>query len=87
MVNATAKQGDWNTYDIIYTAPRFTVNGGIETPGYVTVIHNGIIVQNHTKIQGVTNYIGQPTNPVHGPKGTNLIARPRKCSKFQKCLD
>ena len=69
MVNATAKQGDWNTYDIIYTAPRFTVNGGIETPGYVTVIHNGIIVQNHTKIQGVTNYIGQPTNPVHGPKG------------------
>ena len=33
---------------------------------YVTVIHNGVVVQNHTKIQGVTNYIGQPTNPVHG---------------------
>lgn len=66
LVNATSKMGDWNVYDIIYTAPRFTVNGGIETPAYVTVIHNGVVVQNHTKIQGVTNYIGQPTNPVHG---------------------
>lgn len=69
LVNATSKMGDWNVYDIIYTAPRFTVNGGIESPGYLTVIHNGVVVQNHTKIQGVTNYIGQPTNPVHGPKG------------------
>ena len=66
MVNACVPMGDWNTYEIIYTAPRFTINGGIETPAYVTVIHNGIVVQNHTKIQGITNYIGQPENPVHG---------------------
>ncbi|MES2795061.1 MAG: DUF1080 domain-containing protein [Bacteroidota bacterium] len=66
MVNATSKMGDWNVYDIIYTAPKFTINGGIETPAYVTVMHNGIVVQNHTKIQGITNYIGQPENPVHG---------------------
>jgi hypothetical protein len=66
MVNAVQKMGDWNSYDIIYTAPKFTINGGIETPAYVTVMLNGIIVQNHTKIQGLTNYIGQPDNPVHG---------------------
>jgi hypothetical protein len=66
LVNATSKMGDWNVYDIIYTAPKFTINGGIETPAYVTVIHNGVVVQNHTKIQGTTNYIGQPDNPVHG---------------------
>ena len=66
MVNATSKMGEWNVYDIIYTAPKFTVNGGVEIPPYVTVLHNGVIVQNHTAIQGVTNYIGQPTNPVHG---------------------
>lgn len=72
LVNATSKQGDWNVYDIIYTAPKFTINGGIETPAYVTVIHNGIVVQNHTKIQGVTNYIGQPTNPVHGKAPIHL---------------
>jgi hypothetical protein len=72
LVNATSKQGDWNVYDIIYTAPKFTINGGIETPAYVTVVHNGIVVQNHTKIQGVTNYIGQPTNPVHGKAPIHL---------------
>ncbi|MES2518745.1 MAG: DUF1080 domain-containing protein [Bacteroidota bacterium] len=72
LVNATSKQGDWNVYDILYTAPKFTVNGGIETPAYVTVIHNGVVVQNHTKIQGVTNYIGQPTNPVHGKAPIHL---------------
>lgn len=72
LVNVTSKQGDWNVYDIIYTAPKFTINGGIDTPAYVTVIHNGVIVQNHTKIQGVTNYIGQPTNPVHGKAPIHL---------------
>lgn len=72
LVNATSKPGDWNVYDIIYTAPKFTINGGIDTPAYVTVIHNGVIVQNHTKIQGVTNYIGQPTNPVHGKAPIHL---------------
>ena len=72
LVNATSKQGDWNVYDIIYTAPKFTINGGIETPAYVTVVHNGVVVQNHTKIQGVTNYIGQPTNPVHGKAPIHL---------------
>jgi hypothetical protein len=72
LVNATSKMGEWNTYDIIYTAPKFTINGGIDTPAYVTVIHNGVVVQNHTKIQGTTEYIGQPKNPVHGPGPINL---------------
>lgn len=66
LVNATSKMGEWNTYDIIYTAPRFTINGGIETPAYVTLMHNGVMVQNHTKIQGTTPYIGAPANVVHG---------------------
>ena len=72
LVNATSKMGEWNTYDIIYTAPKFTINGGIDTPAYVTVIHNGVVVQNHTKIQGTTEYIGQPKNPVHGPGPISL---------------
>ncbi|MFL0161691.1 3-keto-disaccharide hydrolase [Aquirufa salirivi] len=72
LVNATSPMGEWNTYDIIYTAPKFTINGGIDTPAYVTVIHNGIVVQNHTKIQGTTEYIGQPKNPVHGPGPISL---------------
>jgi hypothetical protein len=72
LVNVTSKMGEWNVYDIIYTAPKFTVNGGVEVPPFVTVIHNGVVVQNHTMIQGVTNYIGQPTNPVHGKAPIHL---------------
>jgi Domain of Unknown Function (DUF1080) len=66
LANATAKMGDWNTYDIIYMAPRFRRNGSVESPATVTVIHNGVVVQNHTVIQGTTEYIGPPKQPVHG---------------------
>ena len=66
MVNACRKEGEWNVYDIIYTAPTFRKNGSIETPPYVTVIHNGIIVQNHFEIQGTTEYIGSPKWIAHG---------------------
>ena len=72
LVNATSVMGEWNVYDIIYTAPEFTINGGVKTPPYVTVIHNGVVVQNHTMIQGTTNYIGKPDNPVHGPGPIHL---------------
>ena len=66
LVNATSKMGDWNTYDILYTAPKFRENGTYETPPYVTVIHNGVVVQNHTPIQGTTEYIGTPKVLPHG---------------------
>jgi hypothetical protein len=66
LVNACQKMGNWNVYDIIYTAPRFRMNGSVEKSGYVTVIHNGIVVQNHTEIQGSTEYIGAPKNTAHG---------------------
>jgi len=66
MVNACAVAGEWNAYDIVYTAPRFRKNGSVETPAYVTVLHNGVIVQHHTAIQGTTEYIGPPKNPMHG---------------------
>lgn len=66
LVNATSKQGEWNVYDIIYTAPRFRKNGSLERPGYITVIHNGVVVQNHVEIQGTTEYIGAPKYIAHG---------------------
>lgn len=66
LVNAMRPMGEWQTYDIIYTAPRFRANGSLETPAYVTVIHNGIVVQNHAEIQGTTEYIGAPIYKAHG---------------------
>lgn len=68
LANACKKPGDWQTYDIIYTAPRFGESGRMLTPGYVTVIHNGVLVQNHTPIWGTTEYIGSPRYNKHDLK-------------------
>lgn len=54
MVNASRKPGEWQTYDIIFTAPRFDGDGKVSRPGFVTVLHNGVVVQNHTEIKGST---------------------------------
>lgn len=65
LVNASRAPGEWQTYDIIFTAPQF--NGEtLSKPGYVTVLHNGVIVQNHVEIQGATEWIGKPVYKAHG---------------------
>ena len=72
LVNACRPMGEWNTYDIIFTAPRFRQNGSQEKAGMVTVIHNGIVVQNATVIQGSTEYIGSPKVQAHGKGAIKL---------------
>ncbi len=64
--NAMNPMGEWQTYDVIYTAPTFRANGSMANPPFVTVIHNGIVIQNHTPIQGTTEYIGSPQVKAHG---------------------
>ena len=59
MVNASRKPGEWQTYDIMFTAPRFAADGKVEKPAYVTVLHNGVLVQNHTELMGST-YFDKP---------------------------
>lgn len=66
LVNATVAPGEWNVYDIIFHAPRFNTDGLKVSDGYVTVFHNGIVVQNHQRLLGTTEYIGFPKNPAHG---------------------
>jgi len=65
-VNATKPVGDWNTYDIIFHAPKFAEDGSLTEEGYFTVIHNGVLVQDHVRIQGTTEYIGRPKMIPHG---------------------
>lgn len=60
LVNASAKPGQWQTYDVVWTAPVFHADGTLETPAYVTVFHNGVLVQNHFSLVGETRYIGKP---------------------------
>ncbi len=66
LVNSSRKPGEWQTYDIIWTAPLFNKDSMVLTPAYITVIHNGVIIQNHTAVAGTTPFIGGPQNQVHG---------------------
>ncbi len=72
LVNACRPPGEWQTYDIIYQAPRFNADGIKVAPAFVTVIQNGILVQNHTEIKGTTEYIGLPKNMAHGDDSIRL---------------
>jgi hypothetical protein len=60
LVNASRKPGQWQSYDVVWTAPVFHSDGTVETPAYVTVFHNGVLVQNHFRLLGETLYIGKP---------------------------
>ncbi len=66
LVNACLPAGEWQTYDIFYTAPKFNATGQVLTPAYVSVIHNGILIQNHVEIKGTIRYIGLPSYENHG---------------------
>jgi hypothetical protein len=66
LMNACKAPGEWQSYDIYYTAPRFRYNGSVETPAFITVVHNGILIQNHVEIQGTIQYIGMPRYEFHG---------------------
>jgi hypothetical protein len=68
MVNASRKPGEWQSLDIIFTAPTFNDDKTVATPGYVTVLHNGVLVHNHFELQGSTSYVEAPKYSKHSPK-------------------
>lgn len=74
LVNACRKPGEWQAYDVVWTAPRFNDDGTVKSPARVTVLHNGVLVQNNTELKGDTPYIGQPSYKKHGPAPIKLQA-------------
>jgi len=58
--NPMRKPGEWNVYDVAWTAPVFNGDGSLKTPAYATVFLNGVLVDNHFELKGETRYIGQP---------------------------
>ncbi len=66
LANATKAPDQWQTYDIIFHAPVFDTEGTKTKSGSFTVIHNGVLVQDHIEILGSTEYIGPPKNEAHG---------------------
>lgn len=68
LVNASKGPGEWQTYDIIFTAPRFAENGRVQSQARITVIHNGVLIQNNQAIWGGTQYIGIADYQAHSMK-------------------
>ena len=85
LVNPIRKPGEWQAYDVVWTAPIFNADGSLKTPAYVTVFFNGVLVQNHFELKGETMYRGQPfykkfeTAPIklqaHGDKSEPISFR------------
>jgi hypothetical protein len=61
LANAMRPQGEWQTYDVVWTAPTFNADGSVKTPARVTAFHNGVVVQNGYELKGETVYIGKPS--------------------------
>jgi hypothetical protein len=60
LVNPNRKPGEWQSYDIVWTAPTFNADGSLKSPAMVTVFFNGVLVQNHFELTGQTLYNGKP---------------------------
>jgi len=67
LVNPEKKPGEWNVYDIAYTAPTFNSDGSVETPARVTLFFNGVMVQNNQEIKGFTSTGKKHVYVAHGP--------------------
>jgi len=75
MFNAAKQPGEWQTYDVIWTAPTFNADSTVKTPAKVTVLFNGVLVQNNFELKGPTQYVGQPGyRQAHGASPIKLQA-------------
>jgi 3-keto-disaccharide hydrolase len=74
LANPARKDGEWQTYDVIWNAPVFNDDGSVKTPAYATVFFNGVLVENHFELKGPTLYIGKPEYKAHGPSPIKLQA-------------
>lgn len=73
LVNASRPPGEWQAYDIVFTAPRFKEDGSLKSPAYLTAFHNGVLIQNHVELKGPAIFIGKPQYTPHPEKMPLLL--------------
>ena len=66
LVNANRPPGEWQSYNIVFTAPQFDEDGSLLEPARMTVIHNGVLVQNNVELTGPTRHYKRPEYEAHG---------------------
>lgn len=69
LVNASRPPGEWQSYDIVFRGPKFADDGTLETPAYLTLLHNGVLVQDHVALTGPTPWLGRPPYSRDGDRG------------------
>jgi hypothetical protein len=74
LVNPSRPPGEWQSYDVIWTAPGFDAGGELISPARITVFFNGVLVQNDFELRGETVYVGQPRYRAHGDSPIKLQA-------------
>jgi Domain of Unknown Function (DUF1080) len=76
LVNPNRKPGEWQSYDVVWTAPTFNADGSVKTPAYATVLFNGVLVQNHFELKGQTLNTGTPFYKKYEAAPIKLQAHP-----------
>ncbi len=72
LVNASRQPGEWQSYDVLWTAPQFNEDGSLKSAARLTAFHNGVLIQNNIELKGETVYIGPPSYKKHGPTPIKL---------------
>jgi hypothetical protein len=73
LVNVCRGPGEWQTYDVIFTAPRFNADSTLKSAATITVLQNGVLIQNNVSLWGGTEYIGIPKYKMHGDKDPLIL--------------
>ena len=68
LVNVCRPPGEWQSYDVIFTAPQFNTDSTLRSAARITVFQNGVLVQNNIELWGSTEYIGTPKYTMHSNK-------------------
>jgi Domain of Unknown Function (DUF1080) len=74
LANPARPPGEWQSYDVSWTAPRFAADGKLLTPARLTAFFNGVLIQNNVALRGETVFIGKPSYRAHGPSPIMLQA-------------
>jgi len=72
LANAMRPPGQWQSYDVVWTAPAFNADGSLKSPATLTAFHNNVLIQNNSVLGGETTYIGPPRYKAHGPSPIKL---------------
>ena len=83
LVNASRKPGEWQTFDIVWIAPRFDAAGKLVSPARMTVFHNGVLVQHDVVLPGPTANRGTPDYVPHPPKGHIMLQDHSNATAFR----